>query len=148
MPPMLREAQGHYSTLYTSPMARAARAQEVGGFMRTIETTLTIVNATQDPSLLDRFDFDTALRDIADIQAVPETWIASDETVAKKRQARAQAQARQEQIQAAPAQAAMMKAQAVQAKAGMTNATNQAQRAGQGQPAGPGQQPPQPGPPQ
>jgi hypothetical protein len=130
MPPALREARGEYHVNYTSPLSRAQRAQEVSGFMRTIESTLTIVNATQDPSILDRFDFDTALQQIAEIQAVPESWLASDEDIQAKRQARAQQQAKQEAIQAAPAQAAMMKAQAVQQKAGMANGVAQARGMG------------------
>lgn len=118
MPGALREANGEYHIVYTSPMSRAARAQEVGGFMRTLDTTLTIVNATQDPSVLDAFDFDTAVRDIASIQAVPESWMADDKTILAKRQQRAQSQQQQIQIQAAPAAAAMMKAEAIKAKNG------------------------------
>jgi len=133
MPPALRAARGEYHVEYTSPLARAARAQEAAGFMRSVETSLTVVNATQDPSHLDVYDFDTALPEIARIQGTPETWLADDKAIAAKRQARAAAQQRQEQIQAAPAQAAMMKAQAVQAKAGMANSVAQAR----GQP-GPG----------
>jgi hypothetical protein len=47
---------------------------------------------------------------------VPESWMADDQTVAKKRQSRAQAMAKQQQIQALPAQAAMVKAQSVAQK--------------------------------
>jgi hypothetical protein len=119
MPPELAEARGEYEVVYTSPLSRAMRAQEAAGFMRTVETVKEIVNITQDPSYLDPFDFDTAIPQIAQIQSVPESWMASPEQIAQKRQARAEAQKRQEQIQAAPAQAAMMKAQAAQAKAGM-----------------------------
>lgn len=129
MPPLLREARGDYSVVYTSPLARAQRAQEVAGFQRTIQFGIELVNATQDPSILDVFDFDTAMRDTADIQAVPTTWTHSDEQIAQIRKGRAQQQARQEQIQAAPAQAAMMKAQAVQQKAGMANGVTQARGA-------------------
>ena len=144
MPPALAEVNGAYDVNYTSPLARAARAQEVAGFMRSLETTLTIVNATQDPSLLDVYDFDTALPEIADIQGSPVSWMASPQMIAQKRQARAQATERQQQIQEAPAKAAMMKAQAVQAKAGMNNAVSQAQNAGQGKPVQPGGGPPAP----
>ena len=117
MPPILREAQGDYHVAYTSPLSRAQRAQEVAGYARTIETVLTLVNATQDPSLLDPFDFDTSIPDIAEIQAVPESWMANPDKIAAKRQARAQQQERQAQIQEAPAKAAMMKAQAAVAAA-------------------------------
>jgi len=111
MPPLLREARGEYHVNYTSPLARAMRAQEVAGFQRTIQGSLEIVKVTGDVSIFDNFDFDTATRDTAEIQAVPETWMADPAAIDAKRKARAQAQQRQEAIQAAPAQAAMMKAQ-------------------------------------
>jgi hypothetical protein len=56
---------GEYQVVYTSPLARAQRAQEAAGFVRTVETVRELVNVTQDPSLLDRFDFDTAIPEIA-----------------------------------------------------------------------------------
>lgn len=136
MPPRLKEAKGEYDVVYTSPLSRAMRAQEASGFIRTLESVKELVSITQDPSLLDPFDFDAAIPAIADIQAVPPSWMADNDQIKQKRQARAQAQARQQQIQEAPAQAAMMKAQAVQAKAGI----------GQ-QPPAPGQMPASGGPP-
>ena len=132
-PRVLQEAGAGYHVMYTSPLARAMRAQEVAGFSRTLETVLQIVNATGDPSPLDRFNFDVVTEEMAEIQAVPVTWLSSDDDVAKKRQARAKAAQQQQQIQAAPAQAAMMKAQAVQQKAGMQ------QQGGQGGPPPPAQ---------
>lgn len=117
MPGLLREARGDYQVVYTSPLSRAQRAQEVAGGFRTLEQVMSIVNVTQDPSMLDRFDFDAMIPDVAQIQAVPEKWMASDEQVAQKREARAAAQQQQAEIQAAPAAAAMIKAQAVAGKA-------------------------------
>lgn len=113
MPPLLAEARGAYSVNYTSPLAKAVRAGEAAGFFRTLEGIKEIVALTGDPSPLDRLDFDTAIPEIADIQGVPASWVASDDQVAAKRKARAEGAARQEQIQAAPAAAAVMKAQAV-----------------------------------
>lgn len=110
MPPLLQEAKGEYNVAYTSPLAKAQRAQEASGFMRTVESTLEIVNATQDTSYFDVFDFDTALPQIADIQGVPVSWMASPQMVAAKRQNRAQNQQQQAAIQAAPAAAALAKA--------------------------------------
>jgi hypothetical protein len=52
-----------------------------------------------------RFDFDAAIPEIARINAVPERWMSDDKAVDKKRQARAQAQAKQQAIQAMPSQA-------------------------------------------
>jgi len=110
MPQMLAEAKGEYTVNYTSPLSRDMRAQDVAGFNRSLETALSIVNATQDPSPLDTFDFDTIMPEVNNINGMPESWNASPEQVAAKRQARAEAQKRQEAIQAAPAAAAMLKA--------------------------------------
>lgn len=117
MPPRLREAQGEYQVVYTSPLALSQRAQEAAGFIRTVETAKEIANITQDQSYLDPFDFDTAIPEIAQIQNVPERWMAAPDQIAARRQSRAKAQAQQAQIQALPAQAAMLKAQATVAKA-------------------------------
>lgn len=120
MPGLLREAGGAYNVVYTSPLARMMRAQEVAGFGRALETTLTIVNATQDPAPLDNFNFDKIIPDISSIQAVPESWMNSEEQKQAIRQARAQQQQQMLEVQQAPAAAALMSAQAKQAQAGMT----------------------------
>jgi hypothetical protein len=116
MPPRLQEAMGQYEVTDTSPLARAAKAGEAAGFMRSVETTRELVNVTQDLSLLDPYDFDTATRDIADINSVPERWMASDDVIKGKRQARAKQQQDQQAIAAGPAAAAMIKARAVEAE--------------------------------
>lgn len=118
MPGLLREAQGEYNVVYASPLARAMRSQEAAGFMRTAETLKEIVNITQDLSYLDRLDFDTATPELAYINGVPEPWIADDDKVQQKRDARAKAAQAQQQIQAAPAAAALIKAQASAQKDG------------------------------
>ena len=117
-PPRLREAMGAYEAEYTGPLAKAMKAQEASGFLRTIENVRELVAVTQDPSLLDPFNFDVAVPKIAEINSVPASWMATDQEIADKRRNRAQAQAAQQRIQAMPAQAAMMKAQAVAQKAG------------------------------
>jgi len=117
MPPRLREAMGAYEVTDTSPLAMAAKNGEAAGFFRMLSQLREIVNVTQDTSQLDRLDFDTAVPEIARTQNVPERWIASDDAVIAKRQQRAQQQAKQEAIAAAPAEAAMIKARATAAKA-------------------------------
>jgi hypothetical protein len=119
MPPRLREARGEYQVTDTSPLALAARTSEAAGFLRTLENVRELVNITQDQSLLDPFDFDIAIPEIAQIQNTPERWMSNPQAMAQKRKARAAQQQRQEQIQSAPAQAAIIKARAVAAKAGM-----------------------------
>lgn len=118
MPPRLREAMGSYEVIDTSPLAMAAKAGKAAGFLRSVEQSRELVNVTQDMSLLDRYDFDTATPEIARINGVPEAWMANDDAVAAKRKARAQQQAKQDSINAAPAQAAIIKARAVAAKSG------------------------------
>lgn len=118
MPDIIKQNGGEYNVVYTSPLARAQRAQDVAGLQRTIQSVLEVVNATQDPSPLDVFNFDISTRETAMIQAVPERWLNDDQTIEAKRKARAQQAEKQEQIQSLPAQAAMIKAQATVQKAG------------------------------
>lgn len=110
MPPELIEARGEYQVEYTSPLSKAAQAQEVAGAWRSVEQAITVANATGDPSILDCYNFDTMVPDSARIQSTPERWLADDNARAAKRQARENAAARQEQIAAAPAAAALVKA--------------------------------------
>lgn len=110
MPGLLKEAEGDYTVVYTSPMAKAMRAQEAAGLQRSVGWTAEVVKITGDVSLMDIYDFDVAGPEMADIHGVPPSWMADPEKIAQRRQQRAQAQQKQEQIQAAPAAAAMTKA--------------------------------------
>ena len=128
MPPILKKKGGRYSFQLTSPLAKAMRSQSTSGFTRILEgVVIPIVNATQDPSLLDEYDFPTIVRDISDSQSLPESWMATDDQKKQKAQARAQAQQQRNAILAAPAQAAIIKAKAVAAKAGQGQPQQQAQ---------------------
>jgi len=122
-PPRLAEALGReglaaIGIVDTSPLSLAASAGEAAGFLRTLEQVRELINITQDMSLLDPFAFDRATPEIARINQVRESWMATDQEVAAKRKARAQQVAQKQQIDAAPAQAAIIKARAVAAKAG------------------------------
>jgi hypothetical protein len=119
MPPRLREAMGAYEVTDTSPLALAAQAGEVAGFLRSVEQTRELVNITQDPSLLDVYDFDVATPDIARINRSRESWLSSPQKIAATRRGRAQQQKVAQEVQAAPAQAALMSAAAKQHAAGM-----------------------------
>jgi hypothetical protein len=111
MPPRLREAQGSYKVVYTSPLSRAMRAQEAAGFMRTLEVAHQVAAATGDASVYDPFNLEVAIPQVAEINGVKPSWMATPQEIAQKKQARAKAQQQQMQVQAAPAQAAMMKAE-------------------------------------
>lgn len=108
MPPELVEAKGDYKTIYTSPMAMGMYAEEVSGFTRSVQQSLSLVEATQDPSYLDHYNFDTAIPEMAEYQAVPARWMNDPKTKAAIGQARAAKQQQQQLLEnAAPlAQAA------------------------------------------
>lgn len=103
MPPELIEAKGEYDVVYTSPLAKGQYAEEVSGFMRAVEMAMGVANATQDPSLLDKFNFDDAIPEIADFMAVPARWMNDDKKVEAKRGAREQQAQQAELLKNAPA---------------------------------------------
>jgi hypothetical protein len=134
VPPRLREALGRdglsaIGIKDTSPLAEAANAGKAAGFLRTIEQVRELVNVTQDQSLLDPFDFDTATPEIARINNVPEAWMADAQKIQIKRQNRAKQQQKQDAINAAPAQAALQSSAAKQFAAGMLSNGGQPQGA-------------------
>jgi len=109
MPPALREAGGGYKVEYDSPLSRAQRAEEATGFLRWSEMGLKISTETQDPSIIDWIDIDTAYPELADMQAVPARFVRTLEQVTAIREARSQQQEIDRAIQAAPAMAAVAK---------------------------------------
>lgn len=112
MPQALREAKGEYKIIYDSPLSRAQKAEEASGVMRTVQSCLEVTNVTQDPSILDPFDWDVIVPAMAEIQGVPLAWMKSPEKVAAVRQQRSKAQAAQAQNNAAPGAAALISSNA------------------------------------
>lgn len=110
-PPELVEAGGvDYEIEYESPLARAQKAEEAAGFLRTLEIAGNVAAITQDPSHLDIFDLDAALPELNWINAGPSRWIRSPEVIEQIRAGRAQQAQMQTMIEAAPAAAGVMKA--------------------------------------
>ena len=107
MPPELQEAKGEYSIEYTSPMAKAEKAEEVAGFQRTVEFAMNVATATQDPTPLRRFNFERAIPEIARIQAVPEGWLKTDDEMVADADKNEAAQGQQQLVDAAPALASI-----------------------------------------
>jgi head-to-tail connecting protein len=122
MPPELAEARGQYDVQYTSPLAKGMYAEEVSGFFRAVEFSVEIAQATQDPSHLDHYDFDTAIPEIADKTNVPTRWMASAEKIKQIRDGRAQQQQTQQLLDAAPGLASAAKT-AVDASNGLGTTT-------------------------
>lgn len=125
MPPRLREAQGEYSVVYSSPMSRNMRAGDVAGFWRTVDQAANVAKVTGDPSVFDAFDFPAAIKGSAEINGAPTSYMASDEAIAAKAQNRAKQQQQEQAVQAAPAKAAIMNAQTKQAAAGVQGGPGQ-----------------------
>lgn len=118
-PPEVLESNDHYRVVYTSPLARAKKAEEASGTLRTIESILNWVNVTQDRRALYRIDWDASAQFLAEVNAMPERLLHSDEEVQAQQEAEAQAAQQAHEIQAAPAAAALLKAKAAGMKAGV-----------------------------
>lgn len=110
MPEMLAQAEAEYEIEYDSPMSRAMRAEEGAGLFRTVDWVREYVNITQDRAPLDWIDWDEAMPEILDIQAVPSRWIRGPEAVAEMRATRDQQAQMQQLTEAAPALAGTAKA--------------------------------------
>lgn len=106
MPPELVEARGQYEVQYTSPLAKGMYAEEISGFMRSVQFSIQMAEATGDPSVLDNFDLDEAVPEISDRMAVPPRWLNSPDKKQSIRDQRAKQQAASEATQNAAGLAA------------------------------------------
>lgn len=113
-PPEVLEAGGGYKVEYDAPLNRAMRAEHAAGGMRTFQWAAEIAGQMQDPSVLDPFDTDVMIPELADINGMPLRWMRSPEAIAAKRQGRQQDQTASQITQALPGMAAMAKAVAPQ----------------------------------
>lgn len=111
-PPLLKSAKGEYKIVFDSPISRTQKSEAASGAMRWVQQLAEVSQMTQRPDLLDYINWDTAAPKVAEILAVPDSWINSPNDIEKIRQQRAKQQAIQTAIQAAPAAAGVMKAQA------------------------------------
>lgn len=110
LPDALIEAKGEFEIEYDSPLTRSQRAEEAAGWLRTLEGAIAHANTTQDLSVLDHFNVDVIYPALAEINAVPASWMNGPDQVRALREQRAQAQQQQQMIEAAPAAAGVMKA--------------------------------------
>lgn len=113
-PQALREARGEYKVEYDAPLNRAMRSDTAAGAMRTFQWAAEIASQTQDPSVMDWFNVDVMMPDIADINGMPFRYMNDPDTVAQKRQARQSQQQSQQMAEALPGMAQMAKAVAPQ----------------------------------
>jgi hypothetical protein len=107
--PAMVEAGGDYKIEYDSPLSRMQKAEASAGGLRMFQYAGEIAATTQDPSPLDWFNVDEMMPALADAQAMPASWIRSQDEVDAIRKGRQQQAATQQLIDAAPAMASMMK---------------------------------------
>jgi len=118
MPEQLRDAGGIVDVEYESPMSRMMRAEEGVGLLRTFEQVTPALQAK--PELLDYFNFEEALPDLADINGMPAKWIRTKEEIAAIREGQEEMQAASMALEAAPVAADAARSLAeVQAKTGV-----------------------------
>lgn len=106
---------------YQSPMAQMLEQSGAVAIQNLFEVLLPMLQAA--PELVDKFDFEQAVDELAQRLGVPASVIRSDETVAAMRQQRAEAQAAQQQQ--------MAEAQMVQQMAQLGNVKTQGTVAGE-----------------
>jgi len=111
MPPELIEAGGEYQVVYDSPLARAQKAEQTAGIMRTVQWAAEVSQLTQNPEPLDHFDWNAIIPDLALNNAVAGRYMSSPEKLEAIRQGRAQQIATQQVIDAGPTVAAITKQQ-------------------------------------
>lgn len=113
-PRELMEAGGEYRVEYDAPLNRAMRAESASGIMRTFQWAAEMAAQTQDASIMDWFDTDAIIPELADVNGAPFRWLRDPQDVMARRQNREQQQTAAQVTQALPGMAQMMKAAAPQ----------------------------------
>lgn len=113
LPPILLEAEGEYEIEYDSPFSKAQRAEEAAGLMRVYEFGVQVATQTGQVEILDHFDTDKIIPELAHIQGMPERWMRPQQDIAKIRARRAAQEEAAQAAQAAPGAAALIKSAAV-----------------------------------
>jgi len=110
-PPMaVIEAGAQYLVEYDAPLNRAMRSDEAAGTIRSMQVAAELSAQTQDPSIMDWFDTDVIMPEVANINGAPFRFIRSPDQVAAIRQGRKQQVASDQLVQALPGLAAVTKA--------------------------------------
>lgn len=74
MPEELREVGGAIRVVYDNPLSRAARSEGAAGFLQYVQQVAPL--AQSKPEVLDIFDWETMLPELAQINGVPARWLA------------------------------------------------------------------------
>lgn len=100
MPEALAEAGGALTVIYDSPLSRLARAEEGVAIMRTLEAVTPW--AQMDPTVMDAFDPEAAVRALASVNGAPQKILRTPEAIAALKEGRAQQQQAAALLEAAP----------------------------------------------
>lgn len=99
IPEALRELKdGRFKVQYNSLVARAQRSQEAQNILRTVEASAPFINT--DPTIMDNFDGDAAVRIISKLFGVPQEVIRNKREIAGLREARQEAAQAEQEAQA------------------------------------------------
>jgi len=109
-PQKVVDAGAEYKVEYDAPLNRMMKAEEAAGGMRSFQYAAEIAAQLQDPSILDVFDTDAMMPEMALINGTPYRWIRDPEAISQIRQGRQQKEAVAQITQALPGMAAMAKA--------------------------------------
>jgi hypothetical protein len=96
----LIQAGGVVDIQYASPLNRAQRSEDGVAILRTLESVTPL--AQVDPSVLDVFDAEAIVRELADINGVPAKVLRTPDQVKALKDQQAQASQAQALLQAAP----------------------------------------------
>jgi len=113
MPDILIEAEGEYTIEYDSPFSRSQRAEEATGLMRIFDWATNVATTTGNPSILDHFDPDKIVPELAQIHGIPAKWMRGEDDIQLIRKERQDAQDVEETARLAPGVAALAKSGAV-----------------------------------
>jgi len=105
-PGILKDVQLDFR--YQSPLQQARKAIDVAGLNRTLEITAPLV-ATR-PDMLDYIDTDQIMNDSPEWSGIPSKWIRSRDDIEASREARAEAEQQQANLENAKPVADSLKA--------------------------------------
>jgi hypothetical protein len=122
---LMLDGKDVYKVTFISPAARIMQTEELMGIERTVNFAVTVAGV--QPEVLDNLDTDEIMRSVQTLTGAPSRIIRDLDTVRKIRQARAEAQARAEELAAQREESEAMRnvAQAGQ-MAGLTGDDQQA----------------------
>jgi len=107
MPDVLRRAGGMIEIQYQSPLNKAQRAEEGVAILRTLQAITPL--AQIDATVMQVFDPEAIVRELASINGVPQRVLRSPEVIAGMKAQASQAAAAQQLLQAAPVASGVVK---------------------------------------